>query len=274
MAWSGADGDTHRPESAEKLARRLDGPMAGLGVVFVLVVLGQLLAEDGRVVSGLTVVGWVLWCVFVAELLLRAYVARDQRRFWLRNWWQVVFLAVPFLRFARVIPALRAARAGAVVSAAVRGSRSAGRVLSSRLWWLGLVTVIVSLASSQLLYMLGSFSNYDEALHAAAFATISGEPLGAQDGFSQVLELLLAAYSVVVFAALAAAVGAFYLRPDHVPPRKSTSGDHPGSAEAVSDRGKRGRRSADDPEPAEGQWPDEHSDKAQWREYADRCQGR
>lgn len=94
MAWSGADGDTHRPESAEKLARRLDGPMAGLGVVFVLVVLGQLLAEDGRVVWSPSSAQYR--CVFVAELLLRAYVARDQRRFWLRNWWQVVFLAVPF----------------------------------------------------------------------------------------------------------------------------------------------------------------------------------
>lgn len=212
MAVPGLDAGVRDPEGAEILARRLDGPMAGLGLIFVLVVLGQVLAEDARLVSVLSVAGWVLWCVFVAELLLRAYVARDQRRFWSRNWWQLVFLAVPFLRFARVLTALRAARVGAVVGAAVRGSRSAGRVLSSRVWWLGVVTVIVALASSQLLYALGSYDSYGAALHAAALATIAGEPLRAEDGFAQVLGVVLAAYSVVVFATVAAALGAYFLR--------------------------------------------------------------
>jgi voltage-gated potassium channel len=221
MARLSVGGGTRDIEGVEKLARQLDGPMAALGVVFVLVVLGQVLARDSRIVSVLTVVGWALWCVFAGELLLRAYVARDQRTFWLRNWWQLLFLAVPFLRFARVIAAFRAARVGAVVGAAVRGSRSAGRVLSSRLWWLGIVTVIVALASSQLLYTLGSYTNYGEALHAATLATISGEPLRAQDGFARVMELLLAAYSVVVFAGLAAAVGAFFLRPEPTPDEAS-----------------------------------------------------
>jgi voltage-gated potassium channel len=125
-------------------------------------------------VSVLGAAGWVLWSVFVAELLLRAHLARDQRQFWSRNWWQLVFLAVPFLRFARVVTALRAARVGAVVGAAVRGSRSAGRVLSNRVWWLAIVTVIVVLAGSQLLYAMGSYDSYGRALHAAALAAALG----------------------------------------------------------------------------------------------------
>lgn len=200
------------PEGAELLARRLDAPMAGLGLVFVLVVLGQVLAQDALTVSVLGAAGWALWSVFVAEFLLRAYVARDQREFWSRNWWQLVFLAVPFLRFARVVTALRAARVGAVVGAAVRGSRSAGRVLSNRVWWLAIVTVIVVLAGSQLLYAMGSYDSYARALHAAALAAIAGEPLEAEDGFAQVMELVLATYSVVVFATIAAALGAYFLR--------------------------------------------------------------
>ncbi len=51
----------------------------------------------------LTVVGWLCWGVFVAEFLHRALRARDRRRFWARNWWQVLFLALPFLRFARAL---------------------------------------------------------------------------------------------------------------------------------------------------------------------------
>ena len=209
--------------SAERIAARLDVPMGALGLVFLFVVLGQTLATDAVLVGVLGAVGWLLWLVFVAELALRAYVARDQRRFWKRNWWQVLFLALPFLRFARALRLLRfarIARLGGVVSSAVRGSRSAGRLLSGRVGWLAVVTGVVVLASSQLLYLVGSYEAYADALHAAALATISGEPLAPDDGFANVLEVLLATYSVAVFATLAGALGAYFLQR-----RDETAGD-------------------------------------------------
>lgn len=189
--------------------------MGALGLVFVLVVLGQALATEPLIVTVLTWLGWLLWLVFVAEFALRAYLAPDRRRFWARNWWQVLFLVLPFLRFARALTLLRTARLGGVVSAAVRGSRSAGRLLSGRIAWLAAVTGIVLLSSSQLLYLTGSYTDYGTALHDAALATVNGEPLTADDGFAQVLEVLLAVYSVVVFASLAAAFGAFFLNQDN-----------------------------------------------------------
>ena len=195
--------------------------MTGLGLLFLLVVLGQVLARDPRLITLLTFAGWALWAVFVAEFALRAWVARAcARTFWRRNWWQLVFLAVPFLRFARALAFLRVsrlarvarvARVGGVLSAAVRGSRSAGRLLSGRIAWLAVVTAIVVLASSQLLIVLGSYSSYADALHDAALSTITGEPLAADDPFAQVLEVVLAVYSVAVFATLAAALGAYWL---------------------------------------------------------------
>lgn len=212
----GGDGDPDRVprglSHAEELAARLDRPMGAVGLVFVLVVLGQSIAEDPGLRTGLTVLGWVLWAVFVAEFALRAYVARDQRRFWVRNWWQLVFLVVPFLRFARALTLLRAARVGGVLSSAVRGSRSAGRLLSGRLGWLAVVTGVVVLASSQLLYVLGVYPGYVDALHDAALATVTGEPLAAAGGIARTLEVALAVYSVVVFATLAGALGAFFLQ--------------------------------------------------------------
>ena len=187
--------------------------MGALGVVFLLLVLAQSLAQGGVLSAVLAAAGWVLWAVFVAEFALRAVIARDQRRFWARNWWQLIFLAVPFLRFARALSVLRLARVGRVLSAAVRGSRSAGRLLSGRLTSLAVLTVVVILAASQLLYVTGSYTSYATALHNAALGTISGEPLTARDGFAQVLEVVLATYSVAVFATLAGAVGAYFLRP-------------------------------------------------------------
>ena len=209
---------------AEGLARRLDRPMSALGLVFLFVVLGQNLAGPafGRALS---VVGWVLWAVFVAEFVLRASIARDRRLFWRRNWWQVIFLALPFLRIVRVAGLLRttrAARLGGVLSSAVRGSRSAGRLLSGRLGWLVMVTVVVVLASSQLLFVLDVYPTYADALHAAALATISGEPFGLADPVARALEVLLSVYAVAVFATLAGAVGAYFLQR---PPGRQAPGD-------------------------------------------------
>lgn len=203
---------------AERLARELDTPMGVLGVLFAFLVLGQSLATAPWLVTTLTVLGWVLWAVFVAELALRAYVAKDQKRFWARNWWQVVFLAVPFLRFARALRTLRLARAGGVLSSAVRSSRSAGRLLSGRITWLGVVTVVIMLAASQLLHVFGAYPDYALALHDAALATMTGEPLSAPGRLPDVLEVFLAAYSVGVFGTLAGAVGAYFLRGEQSAP--------------------------------------------------------
>ena len=166
--------DEQRFAAAESLARRLDRPMGLLGIIFLLVVLAQLLVTDptGQVV--LSVINWVFWGIFVAEFLLRAYIARFQAKFWRKNWWQIIFLALPFLRFFRALRALRILRVtrfGRVLSAGVRGTRSAEKLLSNRVAWLLAVTAIVILAASQLLYLFADYSSYLDALYEAAIAT-------------------------------------------------------------------------------------------------------
>lgn len=216
---------------AELLARRLDRPMGALGVVFLLVVLAQTVADDPDALAVLAVVAWVLWAAFVAEFALRAYVAHNRRRFWRRNWWQLLFLALPFLRLVRALLLLRVVRVGGILSAAVRGSRSAGRLLSGRLAWLSVVTVVVMLASSQLLFVVGAYERYSVALHAAAMSTITGQPLSAEGGTARFLEVGLAAYSVAVFGVLAASLGAYFLQQREVEPAPAEpAGDAPGPA--------------------------------------------
>lgn len=217
--------DQERQDWAERLAGRLDGPMSALGILFLFVVLGQTLARDPVLSAAFTTIGWVLWLLFVAEFALRLYVAPRRGRFLRRYWWQALFLVVPFLRFLRLVRLLRFVRVTGVVSSAVRGSRSAGRLLSSRLGWLLAVTAAVVLAGSQLVVVTGDYPDYAAALHDVAYATITGEPMSGDSRFVRVLEILLACYSVVVFAALAAALGAFFLRPAAV----EAAPDSPGS---------------------------------------------
>ena len=209
-----------RERGVELLAARLDRPMTVLGILFLLVVLGQNVASSPGVQRGFAVVGWLLWAVFVAEFLLRLWLAPSRTRFLRRNWWQVLFLVLPMLRFLRAVAllrvvragrVLRVVRAGGVLSSAVRSSRSASRMLSSRVGWVAALTGIVVLAVSQLLYTLGRYDDYGAALHATALATVSGEPLGLDDGFAKVVEVLLIVYSTAVFAALAGTLGAFFI---------------------------------------------------------------
>lgn len=212
-----ANGD-ERLRSAESLARRLDKPMGILGVIFLFVVLGQLTATEPLMVHVFTVAGWVFWAVFVAEFLLRAYIAGFGKAFWRRNWWQVIFLLVPFLRFIRALQALRIirvarlARYGSILSAGVRGSRSAGKLLTSRIGWLTAVTAVVILASSQLLYATGEHVSYAEALFQSAMAAVTGNGITGTSTFSRIIQVLLAIYSVAVFATLAGTLGAYFLR--------------------------------------------------------------
>lgn len=200
-----------RERWAEVVATRLDGPMSALGLIFLLVVLGQTVASSSAVQRPLAVVGWLLWAVFVTEFALRLWVSPSRRRFLKRNWWQLIFLALPMLRFVRLVLVLRAARAGRVVSSAVRSSRSARRVMSDRLAWLGAVSVIIILAASQLLFAFGVYGLYGDALHAAALATITGQPMGQEAGLAKVLDVVLGIWSVAIFAAVAGTLGAYFL---------------------------------------------------------------
>jgi voltage-gated potassium channel len=204
--------DRERERWAEELLDRLTPAMSALGFLFLLVVLGEQLARPSSALATvLTVAGWGLWAVFAAEFAARLVVAPDKRRFWRRNWWQLLFLVLPFLRFLRLLRAVRFLRTGRVLSSAVRSSRSARSVLGSRLGWLAAVSAITVLGSSQLLYQFSGYQTYADALHAAALATVTGNPLGRPDGFAKLLEVGLAVFSVVVFATLAGSLGAYFL---------------------------------------------------------------
>ncbi|WP_436478227.1 hypothetical protein [Arthrobacter sp. R4] len=131
---------------------------------------------------------------------MRACTPASGRTFWRKSWWQVIFLLVPFLRFFRALQALRLlrvarlARYGAILSAGVRDSRSAGRLLTSRIGWPTAVTTMVSLAFSQLLYATGEHSSYAQPLYESARVAITGHGITGTCTFSRIIQVLLAIY--------------------------------------------------------------------------------
>jgi voltage-gated potassium channel len=206
-------GDANDREAlVQRIASNLDGPMTALGFIFLFLVLAETLVRPvGTLGQIFGVVSWVLWLAFVLEFGLRATVAPSTGAFLKKNWWQLIFLLLPFLRFARVLSRLRIGRLGRVISSGVRSGRGAKANLSSRLGWLAALTLIVILAVSQMVFELGESGDYGTALYHVAIATITGNPIEAQSPAVRLVNVGLALYSVIVFAALAATLGAFFI---------------------------------------------------------------
>ena len=201
-----------RERITEMLFARLHPLMAWLAALFVLVLVGDAVVRDQSPFATIfTVAGWVIWGLFVIEFLLRFAIAPSKDRFLRRHWWQVIFLALPFLAMLRFFLALRVARAGRLLSAAVRGTRSAAASLGNRLATLGAVTVMVILLAANVLFEFGGIETYGDALHAAALGTITGQQTPGEDNaVTKIMDVVLALYSVIVFATVAGAFGAFF----------------------------------------------------------------
>ena len=202
---------TPREELAERIAGHLDVPVSVAGVLLVLIVIADRSTPPGTWLStAWTFASWGLWALFVLELVLRAIIAPSAVQFLRRNWWQVLFLALPFLRFLRGLS--RSARIARGMTTSLRGSRTAARNLSGRVGLLTSTTFGVILAGTEILYEFGSPPSYPRALHDVALGAISGEPLGDTSAVAAWLEVVLAVYATVVFAALAGSLGAFFLQ--------------------------------------------------------------
>ncbi|MBV7701050.1 hypothetical protein [Streptomyces sp. TRM70350] len=202
-----------RERLAQELLDRLTPVMSALGLLFLLVVIGERMARPGTAMhTAMRVTGWLLWAVFVTEFIARLGLAEHRGKFLRRNWWQVIFLILPFLRVLRLMRSLRLLRTGRVLSSTVRSSRSAGRLFSDRVAWLGMITVIVVVAAGELLYEFDRpTDSFASTLHATALMAISGESAGATTAYGKLIEILLALYAVTVFASLAGAFGAYFM---------------------------------------------------------------
>ena len=157
-------------------------------------------------------------------------MAPDTAAFLRKKWWQMLFFVLPFLRILRLFWAFRILRTGRVLSSAVRSSPSARGLVGNRVGWLTVTSAITIPGSSQLLYEFEVHDQYGHALHAAALAAITGEPLQQPDGFAKVLDVSLAVFSVIVFAALAGTLGAYFLGAN---PRANRTTSTPGPRSGV-----------------------------------------
>jgi voltage-gated potassium channel len=213
------DEPTARERLATLIERRLDVPMALLAVVWAGLVAYELIAPREQLDS-LAVAGNVIWAIFGVELAAKLIVSGHPLRFLRRHWPSVLFLVLPVLRVLRVARALRAVRvlpAARVVGSSYRAVGTAKGLLAGRLQFLAAATAITVFGGGQLLFVVergrtGALTSLGDALWWAANLSIASslvyEPVTL---FGRILAIVLSAYAIVVFASMAAALGAFFV---------------------------------------------------------------
>jgi voltage-gated potassium channel len=108
--------ERRRWAALHRLEERLELPMVVLGFVWMALLVVELVAGLTPLLSAM---GLVVWAVFVADFLLRLWLAPSPGGYLKRNWLAAVSLAIPALRVFRILRALRAVRA----LQAARGTR-------------------------------------------------------------------------------------------------------------------------------------------------------
>jgi voltage-gated potassium channel len=213
------DEPTPRERLAAVIERRLDIPMAVLAVVWAGLVAYELVAPRDQA-DVLRLVSNVIWAIFGAELLAKLIVSGHPARFLQRHWPSVLFLVLPVLRLLRVTRALRVIRllpASRVVGSSYRAVGTAKGLLTGRLQFLVVMTLVVVFGSGQLLFVLergreGALTSLGDALWWSANLGISAslvfEPVTLA---GRLLAIVLSTYAIVVFASVAATVGAFFV---------------------------------------------------------------
>jgi voltage-gated potassium channel len=210
---------TRRERLATLLERRLDIPMALLAVVWAGIVAYELVAPASQRAT-LAQAGNVIWGLFAVEFLTRLVISGHPLRYTVRHWFSLLILLLPALRLLRLAQALRLVRilpAARVIGSSYRAVGTARSLLQGRLTLLIVVTGIVVFGSGQLLYVMeraarDGVASLGDALYWAASLAITNtrvfEPATLP---GRLLALVLGVYAIVVVAAVAATLGAFFV---------------------------------------------------------------
>lgn len=206
---------TRRERLAALLERRLDPVMGVLAIGWGVFVAYDLVAPASQR-PVLSLVSDVVWGIFLLEFVTKLVLSGHPLRFLRRRWPSVFFLAVPLLRTVRIVPALRTLRilpSARILGSSYRAIGTAQNLLGGRLSFLAVTTVSVIVAGAQLLFLLdGTGESFGEALWWSVNLAISGtymfEPTTVP---ARLVSLVLSGYAVIVFASLAAALGAFFV---------------------------------------------------------------
>jgi voltage-gated potassium channel len=106
---------TRSQEAYERFARAVDGPMMVITILWLPVLIIPLLTPvHGTVASTFAIIDYTVWALFAVEYLAKFGLAPDRKQFFRTHILDLVIVAVPFFRPARVGRLVNLGRLGRV----------------------------------------------------------------------------------------------------------------------------------------------------------------
>ncbi|AEG93851.1 potassium channel family protein [Ramlibacter tataouinensis] len=234
-----------RSSLLRRLEAGLEGPMAVLGLVWLVLVALDLAGHSHR---GLELAGHLIWAVFVLDFAVKLVLAPDKPRFLRRNLLTLVSLALPALRGLRVLRSLRLLRAARatrglrllrLLTSLNRGMRSLAATLRRRgFGYVMLLTLVVLVAGAAgiLAFEGGTggpgegLRSYGDALWWTAMLLVTmGSDYWPRTPEGRLLCLVLATYGFTIFGYVTATLATFFVASEAGAPAQPSSGRMPPS---------------------------------------------
>lgn len=214
--------DRQRWRLLHQIDRWLSGPLAVLGLAWLVLLVIELVRGANPLLERTTL---SIWIVFILEFALRFWIAPRKLLYLRRNWLTIIALAIRALRVVRAFRALMVLRAARgvrllrIVTSLNRGMRTLRRGMSRRGFeYVLALTLLVAFVGAAGMYTFESSPNgrglegYGEALWwtAMLMTTIASE-FWPQTTEGRILTLLLSVYSIGVFGYVTAALASFFV---------------------------------------------------------------
>jgi voltage-gated potassium channel len=197
-----------------RLESWMETPLIILGFVWVALIIVEAVGGLSRPLSVLVN---VIWVIFIADFLIRLFLAPDKRGYMRRNWITAVSLALPVLRVLRLTRLVRLGRAVRIgkglrlmryFGSMNRGIGTVGRLVRRRgIGYMVGITLILVFAGAAVMYVFErdspareGFLSYGDALWwAAMIMTTMGSQYWPATTEGRIVCIFLSFYAFSIF---------------------------------------------------------------------------
>lgn len=202
------------------IERLLEGPMAFLGFVWLILLVIELVWGLTKVLEYLSL---TIWAIFIIDFLLKFFLAPSKIRFFKRNWLTAISLVIPafrVFRLLRILRLLRGIRLVKVVASLNRSMKSLGATMQRRGFvYVMLLAVLVTVGGAAGIYAIEKgntgFENYGMALWWTSMRVITaGSDFWPVTPEGRGLAFLLALFGYAIFGYVTATLATFFIGRD------------------------------------------------------------
>ena len=211
---------SERKKLLNTIENLLEGPMAFLGFVWLVLLVIELVWGLSKPLEYLSI---TIWVVFIFDFLVKFFLAPGKLRFFKTNWLTAISLVIPALRIFRLLRILRllkGVRLIKVVASLNRSMKSLGATMKRRgFGYVMLLTLIVTFGGAAGMYAIEKnhpgFENYGMALWWTAMRVITaGSDYWPITPEGRGLAFILALFGYAIFGYVTATLATFFIGRD------------------------------------------------------------